>query len=185
MSAALEISEAPNNLSFGVTEPRHLGRVLFGLVIGVMVTFLFIHFSKSFPLKILLGGLCVFTMVRSFVASMRGTDVTLVVTNLDFRSEGRSPNGYKPSLIARADIQCMEFREASGGGEDAENPSGLYVQQRGILLGSSTCVLPDINESQTAQVIEAIYRRFPDTSTLAPSANAEPYLISLNLNQRQ
>jgi hypothetical protein len=111
---------------------------------------------------------------------VRGTDVELHITNLDFISTGHAPACYKSSSIPRADIYNLKFGEAMSG--DFEQPSGLYVEHHGILLNPTTCVLPHIDKAQTEQAMEAIYRRFPDT---AHSANSEPYLTSLNLNQRR
>jgi hypothetical protein len=44
-------------------------------------------------------------------------------------------------------------------------------------------VLPHLNETQTEEVIEAIYRRFPDTGTLASGDRDKSHLTLLNLSQ--
>jgi hypothetical protein len=185
MSAILEIGDISNGLLFHVIEPRRIGRIAFGMIFGVIVALFFIHFSQSILLKIFFGGFCAFTVIRTLISGLRGSDVQLLVTNLDFESTGHSPNGYRPATISRADVYNMEYRKSSGGGEDQPLPSGLYVERSASVWQSGTCMLPDIDEAQTLQVIEAIYRRFPDTGTLAPIKDSAAGLISLNLNQRQ
>jgi hypothetical protein len=175
----------PDGLSIHVTEPRQWWRILLNLAVGIGIV-IFFYFAKfdSYLLRIFLSGLFAASLVREILSLLRGTDVQLRITNLDFISTGRAPDSYGSSSVPRADIYFLEFRKASGGGEDPHHASGLYVGHRGILRNSATCVLPHTDEAQTEQVIEAILRRFPDTSTLAPRPTEEPYLISLNLNQR-
>jgi hypothetical protein len=182
MPAKLEIEDLPQGLSFHVTEPRRMGRIIFGAAVGIAATLFFIHFSQAIPLKSAFGGLCAFSVIRSVFSGMRGTDVRLVISNLDFKSSGYAPKDYKSETISRADIGNLEYRKSSGGGEDQELPSGLYVERSGSVWQYGTCMLPDIDEAQTRQVIEAIYRRFPDTGTLAP-VDSKSDLISLNLNR--
>jgi hypothetical protein len=184
VAATFEIRELPKGLSLRVTEPKRVGRILLSAVFGIAGTLFFIYVPSSTLLKIFLGGFCVFSVIRSLTSGLRGADVELVVTNLDFKSTGHAPEGYKPSITARADIYNMEFREASGGGDDPERPKGLYIESHGGLWTPAICVLPHIDKIQTQQVIEAVYQRFPDTCTLSPTGPFEPYLTSLNLNKR-
>jgi hypothetical protein len=183
--ATLTIREIPDGLSIRVVEPRRPWRILLNLAVGIgMVVFFYYAKFDSYLLRLFIFGLFAVSLVREIISLLRGTEVELRITNLDFISTGHAPSGYNSSSVPRADIYWMEFRKASGGGDEAERPSGLYVEHHGVLLNPTTCVLPHIDKAQTEQVIEAIYRRFPDTSTFAPSANTDPYLISLNLNQR-
>jgi hypothetical protein len=186
VAATLTIREIPNGLSICVTEPRRPWRILLNLAVGIgMVVFFYYAKFDSYLLRLFFFGLFAVSLVREIISLLRGTEVELRITNLDFISTGHAPSGYSSSSVPRADIYWMEFREARGGGDEAEQPCGLYVEHHGVLRNPTTCVLPHIDKAQTDEVIEAIYRRFPDTSTLAPSANADPYLISLNLNQRR
>jgi len=132
----------------------------------------------------LFGVLVVFSVLSGVISSLRGTAVELLVTELDVISHGHAPEDYTPSVIARADIYNLEFREASGGGDFPELPMGLYVQHHGGLLHNpSSCVLPNIDQVQTGKVIEAIYHRFPDAGKLPSIGAFEPYLTSLNLSK--
>jgi hypothetical protein len=186
VSATLTMREIPDGLSIHITEPRRPWRILLTLAVGVAFAVMF-HYAKgdSYLVRIFFFGIAAVSIVREIISLSRGTEVELRITNLEFISTGHAPSGYNSSSIPRADIYWMEFRKAIGGGDDREQPSGLYVEHHGILRNPTTCVLPHIDKAQTEQVIEAIYRRFPDTSTLAPSTNTDPYLISLNLNQRR
>ena len=119
------------------------------------------------------------------ISILRGADVQLHVTNLDFVSTGHSPSDYRPSTISRADVYCLEFRKADpGGGEFPDLPQGLYLEHKSSTpWNPTTCVLPHANEMQTEEVIEAILDVFPDTGTLPQSTDDKPYLTSLNLSQ--
>jgi hypothetical protein len=119
------------------------------------------------------------------ISILRGADVQLHVTNLDFVSTGHSPSDYRPSTISRADVYCLEFRKADpGGGEFPDLPQGLYLEQKSSTpWNTTTCVLPHANEVQTEEVIKAILDVFPDTGTLPQSTDDKPYLTSLNLSQ--
>jgi hypothetical protein len=179
--ATLTIREVPNGLTIRVTEPRRQWDTWLTLAGGIgMAVFFYYAKFESRLLQLFLLGIVAVSLIKDIVSRLRGTDVELLITNLDFISTGRAPAGYKSSSIPRADIYNLKFGEAMSG--DHEQPSGLYVEHHGILRNPTTCVLPHIDEAQTEQVIEAIYRRFPDT---ARSANSEPYLTSLNLNQRR
>jgi hypothetical protein len=134
-------------------------------------------------MSVFVMGLCVFTVLKDIISAVRGTDVELLVTNLDLKSTGHAPDGYTPCTVSRADIYNLEFREAIGGGDVSDSPRGLYVEHRGCTpWNSNSCMLPNIDEPQTGEVIKAIYSRFPDTGNLPPTGPLEPYLTSLNLD---
>lgn len=184
--ASLEIREFSSGISVRVSESRQRGRALATLAAGSFFLYLVFH-STSEPQAYLyvIGGVCVLTIVGGIVSALRGTAVELHVSNLDFVSSGHAPEDYHSSTIARADIYNLEYRDASGGGDFPELPEGLYVEHLSSGLGlwnKSTCVLPHLDKAQTEQVIEAIYRRFPDTGKLPPTGAFDPYLTSLNLN---
>lgn len=182
MSATLEIRESPDGLAIRVSEPRNVGGVLLTLLGGSFFLYILLHSSESKDRLLVFAGLAVLLLAIDIFARLRGTNVQLHVSNLDFISTGHAPEAYSPSTISRAEIYNMEFREAVGGGE-GELPMGLYVEHHGGSHWSTgTCVLPNLDKAQTEQVIEAIYRRFPDTGTLPPSGPFEPYLTSLNLS---
>jgi hypothetical protein len=186
MPALPGIREISSGVSARVNESRQIGRALAILAAGIFILYVVFHStSDSQAYLYVIGGICALVIVRGVRSALRGTAVELRVTNLDFVSSGHAPEDYRPSTIARADIYNLEYHEASGGGDFPELPEGLYVEHHRVGPGpgtTSTCVLPHLDKAQTEQVMQAIYRRFPDTGQLPSTGAFEPYLISLNLN---
>jgi len=89
-----------------------------------------------------------------------------------------------PSIISRADIYALQYREAQdGGGEFPAYPEGLYVEYSRILPGAASgCILPDVGREQTEEIIQRILERFPDTGSLASRPLESSRLISLDLS---
>jgi hypothetical protein len=86
--------------------------------------------------------------------------------------------------VPRADVFRLEYRDAIEDVDLPEQAQGLYAEHRGIgSWAASTCILPQVNRAQTEQIMEAVYRRFPDTGTLSSSAAQPTPLISLHLDQ--
>jgi hypothetical protein len=184
MAAALEIREFPQGLSIRVSASRRVGRMFLGVLVGSVAACFFVYFANGSRLfQMVVAGLCALYVGWEVVLELRGTEVELRVDNLDFSSLGHAPGGYNPSTIPRADIDRLEFRKASGGGDDPVLPEGLYVEHRGGVWNAATCVLPHLNEAQTEEAIEAIYRRFPDTGALAPGDRYKSHLTLLSLSQ--
>lgn len=186
MPASLGIREFSSGISARVTESGRMGRALATLGAGIVFVYLVFHStSDSRAYLEVIAGICALLIVRDIVSALRGTAVELRVKNLEFISSGRAPEDYRASTISRADIYNLEYREASGGGDFPELPEGLYVEHHRDGPGpgtTSTCVLPRLDKAQTEQVMQAIYRRFPDTGQLPSTGAFGPYLISLNLN---
>ncbi len=181
----MEIRELPRGLFVWVKEPRRMSCILFGLAAGGGALYVFLRIS-AIPRAFagLIGVMIAVSMVREAVSALRGTDVELHVNKLNLVSSGHAPEGYSASTISRAAIYRLEFRKSSGGGDLPESPQGLYVEHHGAgPWDSATCVLPHINEAQSAQAIASIYRCFPDTGSLSPTGSFEPYLTSLNLGR--
>ena len=184
MPATLDIRETPKGLTFHVSEGRRLLRILLMLVFASVFGYMLYRSNDSTIMRIGFGSFAAITIIRDIIGHIRGTDVTLKVNNLDLISTGHAPDGYGPCSVPRASIYNLEFHEAIEGGEDAPQPSGLYVEHHGVLHDPVTCVLPHIDNTQTHQVIEAILRRFPDTENLAPpKKNQDSDLITLNLSK--
>ena len=184
MPAQLEIADDPRRLTFSVAENGSLwkatGALVFGVIFLAFVLHFFVGVSRLAGLFFL--GLCALSMIRDLIAYARGTRVVLRVTNLELTSTGFAKD-YSPSSIPRANVQRLEYRkESGGGGESAACPSGLYVEGRRSLW-STQCLLPNIDEAQTNQVIDRIYARFPDTSTSALTGPEESGIITLGLSR--
>ena len=185
MSVTVNMRDLPDGLSIRVTEPKQSGRILVMIVTGIVAGYVLyrVPFSSS-ALRWLVGGTFVFGLVASVVATLRGCNVELRVTNLDLVSTGHAPEGYKASTMSRADVFRLEYRDAIKDLDAIERAQGVYAEHRGIgSWSASTCILPQVNRAQTEQIIEAIYQRFPDTGTLSSSAAQPTPLISLNLGK--
>ena len=77
----------------------------------------------------------------------------------------------------------LEFREASGGGENVEYPRGLYIEYNSDSAWETrVCVLPHIDKQQAQEVIDTIRKRFPEIDQITQPRPAKSDLISLNLS---
>jgi hypothetical protein len=184
MSAHFELRELPGELLIRVTESRSIKTILLNVSVGAVILFIFFH-ALSGPTRILAGVVLAAILGMQIISAFRGANVELRVTNLDFVSTGHSPSDYHPSTISRAEIHRLEFRDANGGGADSPDlPQGLYVEHSGFAPWNlATCVLPHANQVQTNEVIEVIFRMFPDTGTLPQIRDEKPYLTLLNLSR--
>ena len=185
MSVTVDVRDLPDGLSIRVTEPKKSGRIGIMFLEGIAAAFVLYFVPMSPPaLRWFVGGAFVIAFLASIVVGLRGCDVGLRVTNLDLISTGHAPEGYRASTTPRADVFRFEYRDAAGGGEGPEQPQGLYVEHRSVgTWAASICILPQVNPAQTEQIIEAIYRRFPDTGMLSPSAAQSSSLVTLNLSK--
>ena len=96
--------------------------------------------SESLAYLYVVGAICALVIIKSIVSALRGTAVELRVTNLEFISSGDAPEDYSPSVIARADIYNLQYREASGGGDFPELPEGFTSSITAQDLGCVTKV---------------------------------------------
>jgi hypothetical protein len=184
MPATFHIEEQVNEISVRVTEPRNYGRVIVIVLVEAVAGYFFLHASASRAFQAVICLVLAFILIKDMISSLRGTDVQLRVGNLDVLSSGHAPGGYTSSTISRADIDRFEYRKASGGGgEVPERPEGLYAEWSGVGPWShSQCILPAISQGQADEVIEAIYKHFPNMGTLSQRKPYKSDLISLNLN---
>jgi|GEM_PF-2519037 len=94
--------------------------------------------------------------------------------------EVRSDAWWKTNVtrVHWSEIKRLEYMV---GGDD--EPSGLYAKQASW---SRTCLLSDINEKTTAQIVDAIYMRFPFVE-MAPDNGRRPSsgLITLGLSSTE
>jgi DNA gyrase/topoisomerase IV subunit A len=63
-------------------------------------------------MRLVFGAFATFAVGRDLISHLRGTDVTLKVTNFDLIRTGHAPDGYSPSSIPRASIYNLDFRES-------------------------------------------------------------------------
>jgi hypothetical protein len=183
MPATFNIEERIDGVIVSVSEPAKYGRVALGVLFGSAVAYLFVRSATSRAFQLLICLFIAFGVIKDAISSLRGTDVQLQIGNLDLVSRGHAPGGYNSSTISRATVERFEYRRASGGGDGPDFPEGLYAEWSGFgSWPSSQCILPGVGQSQADEVIEAIYRRFPDTGTLSSNKSRQSDLISLNLS---
>lgn len=131
---------------------------------------------SSYPILVILAVVfAAIFLVREVRKVWNGSDVTLTVTQESIASDGRGDHHYSPSFLSR--LRCDLTYDAGNGDEDDPYPSGLYVGR--------TCLLPELTERQTLQVIATIYERFPDTGTESsiPEDGNTSHLTTLGLNR--
>jgi len=174
VSVTVNMRKMPDGLSIRVTETRQCGRFFIMIVTGIVAAYVLYRVPFSSPaLRLFIGAVFLIGLLAGLISALRGCDVELRVTNLDFVSAGHALEGYNASTLPRADIFRLEYRDASGD-IDAPQAKGLYAEHRGMGSWSrSTCVLPQVDRAQAEQIIEAIYQRFPDTGTLSSAAARE------------
>jgi hypothetical protein len=149
-----EIEEIPDGLSIRSVRSGSMLYALFSAVVtGAVVYFLGrMYFHRP--------ALIVLTILAATWGSSRWwrmVRVELRITRLEMQVIGhlrsdRSLNRHIPL----ASIRHLEYRPGRGDGESGQ-PAGLYVVQR----WKADCVLPHLDEKQTHQAIDAIYRCFP------------------------
>ena len=185
MRSELTIEPYESGLRVRVRAPMDLWRIVLLVPIGALFLYLIPRHSdfSGWILKLLLA-LIVLSLLRELVSAARGTEVELVIRDLDFVSRGHAPGGYRPCQVSRDDLLRLEFRKSSGGGEEQEYPCGLYVEyDSDSAWETAVCVLPGIDAQQTKQVIDAIRSRFPELDRITSPRPSKSGLISLNLNR--
>jgi hypothetical protein len=187
MRSQLQIESLDKSLLVRIRASIDLLRIVLTLMGGAFFIFFLLRSDLSRqPGMLVLAVLFVaFLILKEIIAAARGTNVELTVRNLDFVSTGHAPGGYVPCQVSRDDLLRLEFRHESGGGDDTEYPSGLYVEyNRDSAYDTRVCVLPGITEEQTKEVIDAIRRQFPEIDRITFPRPAKSGLISLNLNSQ-
>jgi hypothetical protein len=181
MVPRVEIEEIPDGLSIRSVRSGSMLYALFSAVVtGAVVYFLGrMYFHRP--------ALIVLTILAATWGSSRwwrAVRVELRITRLEMQVIGHLWSG--PSLnrhIPLASIRRLEYRPNLGEGE-SDRPSGLYVEQR----WKSDCVLPHLDEGQTRQAIDAIYRRFPMIPILPEQKDRDLFgrdLITLDLGSTE
>lgn len=181
--ANLSIEGAGSRLRVRVEAPSDVLRIV--LTVAGSGIFVFLFTRKSGPmgwLALVFAVVFVISAIREIFGAIRGTDVELLVEDLNFSTSGHAPGGYHPGFVSRDDLLRLEFRNGSEGGDSPECPRGLYVEYNSqSAFETSICVLPHIDEQQAQEAIQAIRFRFPELDRLTPRPQRGG-LISLNLS---
>jgi hypothetical protein len=171
----MEIEEHPDGL---VIRTVRKGSVLYALlaaaVAGALVFLIgLIYFHRP--------ALLVLTVLAATWGSSRWwrtVRVELRITQFEMLVTGhlRSVPDLNPR-IPMANIRRLEYR-AGQGKVGPEQFGGLYAVQR----WKADCVLPRLDEKQTQQAIDAIYRRFPFIPVSPERDVPGRDLVTLDLN---
>ena len=179
MSSKVVTENSPTGLLFRV-ERRRTGiflRQIIGACIAGVVVFLVAHRYLPLSAALAFSGLVAGAEVLSIG---RGRVAVLKVTNLELASEAHIEGWFRSRRsICRADIRGLEYQEDTTGPETASHPGGLYADVR----HGSVCLLPNIDESQTAFIIESIWEHFPDFRKQCAEQSPFEHFTQLHLDQ--
>lgn len=173
----LTTSEDPHSLTFRIERDRGWLQRAVGVAI-VFVCFWQAHRWQS-PIWLGFGLLAVIGMVSGW---LHGAVTVLTVTSSQLATRGNVGRMFSTEiLIPAADVVSLEYDTGAEG-----DPSGLYVKQE----WKNTCILSGISRQQSEQIVNEIYRRFPEIakgdgesrSVLFGNKNE---LITLGLSQHE
>jgi hypothetical protein len=154
----LNIVDADDALTIRASPKRSLPRAAWSAVAGGGCAAIF---ASSFIAKPGIIALALLAALAAFLYVRRNQNFELRITSAEFVSRGRIGNDFGSTRRVRAqDIDWLEYQENRTGPEDASHPGGLYAVQG----SSSICMLPFVDERQTAVIIERIEGKFPDLS---------------------
>lgn len=155
----LNITELSDGLVFKVGQkPSVTNAILSGLAAAV-----FSDLAASFMFgRIGSAALAILAGACAILYSRRVRRFELKVTRLEFTAVGRVGDNFGQfRAVSTYDVQRLEYQSDTTGPETARHPGGLYAAVR----GKSVCLLPGIDEAQTASVIDHVEARFPDLRT--------------------
>jgi hypothetical protein len=118
----------------------------------------------------------------AFLGALRRTKAELRVTKFDLRTTGYFGRDFQRiRSVPSADVCQLEYQEDTTGPESSDHPGGLYA----VLGKRSVCILPYIDEEQTARVIESIEKKFPELGRHRTETSDESplrgHFVSLNI----
>ena len=107
------------------------------------------------------NSLYVLAAAVAFLWARRAKRFELRIYPPGVRGKGKVGDNLGLARRVRAsDVQRFEYQEDTTGPETSHHPQGLYA----VLSFSSICLMPDVDERQTAEIIERIVNKFPDIS---------------------
>jgi hypothetical protein len=105
----------------------------------------------------------------------RQRTATLRAENLEFRTSERLWMFGPTRSVARADICYLEYRNEKH--REGLAQQGLFAK---VKFGN-VCLLPYLDEKQTASAIQALYRRFPDMPLMRSDPSFGDHFTTLGL----
>jgi hypothetical protein len=128
----------------------------YSLIAGI-TSFASLKIFSPIPLLLLLAASLVMSVAALYLRRLPKR-ARMVATENEFSTHafvGRLPRRLKKQVCA-ADISWLEHRPDVAGADIVE-PGGLYA----IMPTRSVCLLPDLNEEETREVITAVEAKFP------------------------
>lgn len=179
MNNNLDIREIEGSLVFRVTRSHRKLEAAFGAIVAVAATYVALRHFVSIPVILVVASI---VAAISFVEIIKATKAELRITHDLIESLGSFGErlGRKKTLRF-ADVKWFEYQEDTSGPETSHHPGGLYA----VLKHGSVCTLPYIDETQTASVIDQIFRKFPELRRQAEQHTAfGKKLTSLDIGNR-
>jgi hypothetical protein len=166
MKACLEIEELRDGLLIRSVRRGSVPLALLAAAIIGAVVFLAgqIYFHRP--------ALVVITVLAAIWGSSRwwrAVRAELRITETGMHATAHTRRGrWMSREIRLVSVRNLEYRAPETAGKQ-ELPGGLYVQQQ----WEANCVLPDLDEYQAQNAIDAIHRRFPTIPVLPSGAGRE------------
>ncbi len=155
MATDLRMQDYQDTLVVMAKQGRSLANgILCALATGTFVLIAFRHFLGT----LVLVAVTALASGLSFLLGTRRQDAELGITNFELKSKARFGDSFRSTRrVSLADIRWLEYQEDTTGPETSHHPGGLYA----VLSGHSVCILPYVDEQQTAEIIHRILEKFP------------------------
>src|SRR5438270_6439220 len=96
--------------------------------------------------------------ILSVISVLSASWAELRVTMEGFESRGTFAERLRSTTTIRSsEVRWIEYQDDTTGPETAHHPGGLYA----VTIRRNVCILPYVDEKETATVIELIERKFP------------------------
>jgi len=146
----LRTIETPDEIQFLLV--RRLGWIS-SLLVSIFATLL-VWQSVSSPEFLLLFGAGILALI-AFINLLGSKRTLLEVTRYQITAHGDLGQSFNEYLqLEPSSIRSIGY----SAGVQQEHPSGLYATQG----WSEHCLMPGLNEVECQQIVDAIYRKFPD-----------------------
>jgi hypothetical protein len=156
MKVELKIVDFDDALVIKAKQKPSLGEAILSAVASGGFVGLIVFRFVAMPAMVAIAAVAGFL---GFLYAVHKRNAELRVTNLEFRSRGRVGDDFGSTRnVCGTDVRWLEYQEDTSGPETSHHPGGLYAV-RGSL---SICMLPYIDQQQTALVIDRILDKFPE-----------------------
>lgn len=125
-----------------------------------------IAYGRRFESVLLVVGMAILVVILQGLYFLRDYVTELRVTNSEVSILSRGRLGITSQhSIPRSDIQILEYQNAVGGSDTESTPKGLYACMRSLIGWRRVCLLPYLDEQQSADVVRQLLIKFPELAT--------------------